>query len=160
VPIARRVLLCRASWAARGLAVSGLWSRPGFAAPDAANAADPSAEDQAWIMRQTGRAATMSDRVHLDMPAVFGNGYSVPMTLSVDSPMSEADHVRSVELFAPQNPIVAVARFHFTPASGRASVTTRIRLAKPQAVLAVAEMSDGSRLMARRWVKVDTNGCA
>ncbi len=111
-------------------------------------------------MRQTGRAATMSDRVHLDMPAVFGNGYSVPMTLSVDSPMSEADHVRSVELFAPQNPIVAVARFHFTPASGRASVTTRIRLAKPQAVLAVAEMSDGSRLMARRWVKVDTNGCA
>jgi sulfur-oxidizing protein SoxY len=94
------------------------------------------------------------------MPAVFPNGYSVPLTLDVDTPMSEQDHVRVVHVLAPRNPIVVVAAFHFTPSSGRAHVSTRIRLAAPQTVLAVAEMSDGAVLMARSWVKVATDGCA
>jgi sulfur-oxidizing protein SoxY len=94
------------------------------------------------------------------MPPVFGNGYSVPMTLVVDSPMTEIDHVRSVLIVAPKNPIVVVAKYLFTPQSGRAAVSTRIRLAEPQTVLAVAEMSDGALLMSGTRVKVDTNGCA
>jgi len=65
-----------------------------------------------------------------------------------------------VRVFAPRNPLVEVAGFHFTPRSGRARISTRIRLAQPQDVVAVAEMSDGTFLMAKKWVEVATNGCA
>jgi sulfur-oxidizing protein SoxY len=74
--------------------------------------------------------------------------------------MTEADHVRSVRIFAPKNPLIEVAGFRFTPQSGRASVSTRIRLAAPQHVLAVAEMSDDTLLMTKAWVEVASNGCA
>jgi sulfur-oxidizing protein SoxY len=63
-------------------------------------------------------------------------------------------------VLAPKNPIVPAAEFHFTPLSGTALIATRVRLAQSQYVLAVADMSDGSLLMARTWVKVDINGCA
>jgi sulfur-oxidizing protein SoxY len=74
--------------------------------------------------------------------------------------MTENDHVRRVHVLAPKNPIIVVATFQFTPQSGSAAVSIRIRLAEPQMVLAVAEMNDGALLMARTWVKVETDGCA
>lgn len=117
------------------------------------------ASDDELVRQMLGSAAAESPLVHLEIPQSFGNGYSVPMALSVDSPMTEADHVRLVHVLAPQNPIILVARFRFTPQSGRAAITTRIRLSGPQNVIAVAEMSSGSLLMARTWVKVDTDGC-
>ena len=101
-----------------------------------------------------------SDRLHLDMPRHFANGYTVPMALSVDSPMTEADHPRAVHIFAPRNPFLRVATFHFTPSSGKAVLSTRIRLAKPQNVIAIAEMSDGQNLMTKSWVEVEIDGCA
>jgi sulfur-oxidizing protein SoxY len=94
------------------------------------------------------------------MPPVFGNGYTVPLSLEVDSPMIQTDYVRVVHVLAPRNPIIIVGSFQFTPQSGRARVSTRIRLAEPQNVLAAAEMSDGTVLMTKTWVRVDTNGCA
>ena len=94
------------------------------------------------------------------MPAVFPNGYTVPLSFDVDSPMNEADYVRHVRVLAPRNPLIEVADFRFTPRSGRARVSTRIRLAEPQNVLVVADMSDGTLLLARTWIKVDINGCA
>ena len=100
-----------------------------------------------------------SPRVRLELPSTFSNGHGVPMTLAVESPMTEADYVRQVQVLAPRNPILIVAGFQFTPDSGRAAVSTRIRLAEPQNVLAVAEMSDGSLLLARSWVEVTINGC-
>jgi sulfur-oxidizing protein SoxY len=117
-------------------------------------------DDNALIRRLLGRSATLSDRVHLIMPPVFSNGYSVPITLAVDSPMTALDYVRQIHVFAPKNPIIVVANFQFTPASGRAEISTRIRLSQPQAVLAVADMTDGTLLMARKWVKVETDGCS
>jgi sulfur-oxidizing protein SoxY len=117
-------------------------------------------EDGELFKRVTGKTPTESSRVHLEMPPVFSNGYTVPMTVDVDSPMTETDHVRLVHVLAPRNPLTVVAIFHFTPQSGRARVSTRIRLAEPQNVLAAAEMSDGTLLMAKTWVKVATNGCA
>jgi sulfur-oxidizing protein SoxY len=107
-----------------------------------------------------GRTPVPSDRLRLEMPAVFPNGYTVPLTFDVDSPMTEADHVRAVHVVAPRNPLIRVASFHFTPRSGRARISTRIRLAEPQNVIAVAEMSDGSLLMAKTRVEVEINGCA
>lgn len=142
--VLRRSLLLAASWA--GLAAHAH--------------ADGDTNDDDLVRRMIGRAAVLSPLVHLQMPPVFGNGYSVPLTLTIDSPMTETEHVRMVHVLAPQNPIILAARFQFTPRSGRAAISTRIRLAEPQNVLAVAEMSDGALLMARTWVKVDTNGCA
>jgi sulfur-oxidizing protein SoxY len=125
-----------------------------------AQSADPADEAMALAKRLTGRTPTESDRLRLEMPPVFANGYTVPLAVEVDSPMSEADHVRHIHVLAPRNPLVSVATFHFTPQSGRARVSTRIRLAQPQYVLAVAEMSDAATLVTWTWVEVATNGCA
>ena len=112
-----------------------------------------------FVKRHTGRSATESDRLHLTMPAVFPTGYTVPMDLNVDSPMTEDDYVKRIRVFAPQNPLIDVASFNFVPQRSIARVSTRIRLAKPQYVVAVAEMSDGALLMANTYVDVATNGC-
>jgi sulfur-oxidizing protein SoxY len=77
----------------------------------------------------------------------------------VDTAMTDIDHVRHVRVLAPLNPIVEVATFHFVPQRSEPRVSTRIRLAGPQEVLAIAEMSGGELLMARTWVEVATNGC-
>jgi sulfur-oxidizing protein SoxY len=127
-----------------------------FLLPGRAKAGDESIELVESLMGQTLKE---SDRIHLDMPAVFPTGYTVPMTLEVDSPMTDSDHVRRVRVFAPGNPLIEVAGFHFAPQRSAARVSTRIRLAAPQYVVAVAEMNDGAFLMAKTWVHVDTNGC-
>jgi sulfur-oxidizing protein SoxY len=94
------------------------------------------------------------------MPSKFPSGYTVPLSLEIDSPMTEADHVRHVRVFAPRNPLTEVARFQFVPGRSEPRVSTRIRLAEPQYVLAVAEMNDGALLMTKTWVEAATNGCA
>ncbi len=121
--------------------------------PRRARAAEDFVEQ--WI----GRKATPSDRLKLVMPAEFSTGYTVPMDISVDSPMTEADHVKSVRVFAPKNPLVEVVQFHFVQGRSLPRVSTRIRLAAPQHVVALAEMSDGSLLTAKAWVAVASNGC-
>ena len=124
--------------------------------PGSARAQDEMAE---FVKRQTGRMATVSDRLHLIMPAVFPTGYTVPMDVSMDSPMTEENYVKRIRVFAPENPLIDVATFNFVPRRGIARVSTRIRLAKPQYVVAVAEMSNGALLMTKAWVDVATNGC-
>jgi len=124
--------------------------------PGSATASD---EAIGLIERLTGRTLTESDRLRLEMPAVFPTGYTVPMMLAVDSPMTELHHVRHVRLFAPKNPIIEVVGFRFAPLRGITRVSTRIRLAAPQYVVAVAEMNDGAFLMTKTWVDVATNGC-
>ena len=118
------------------------------------------AQDEVQLVeRLTGRIPTVSDRLHLVMPAVFPTGYTVPMDLDIDSPMTEDDHVKRIRVFAPQNPLIEVASFNFVPRRSIARVSTRIRLAEPQYVVAVAEMSDGTLLMTKTFVDVATNGC-
>ena len=122
--------------------------------------ASASDEANALIERLTGKVAIETDRLHLAMPRTFPNGYTVPLTIEVDSLMTDDDHVRHVRVVAPRNPLIEVATFHFLPQRSQPRVSTRIRLAEPQYVLAVAEMSDGTLLMAKTWVDVATNGCA
>jgi sulfur-oxidizing protein SoxY len=141
----RTVLATAAGWAAATVV------QPSWAGED---------EAVGLIEQLTGKAPTQSDRLHLTMPRVFPNGYTVPLTLEIDSPMTKTDHVRLVRVVAPKNPIVEVATFHFAAQRSEARVSTRIRLAGPQDVLAVAEMSDGTLLMTRTFVDVATNGCA
>ena len=125
-----------------------------------ANASDD-AEDAAELIKSlTGKTPIESDRLHLVMPRTFPNGYTVPLRVDIDSPMTANDHVRYVRVVAPRNPLIDVATFHFVPQRSQPRVSTRIRLAEPQFVLAFAEQSDGTLLMAKTWVEVATNGCA
>ena len=83
-------------------------------------------------------------RVLVSLPPIAENGYSVPLSVTVDSPMSEDDYVKRVAILSPRNPLPLIAQYHFTPRSGRAHVDARIRLSGTQAIQAIAEMSDGS----------------
>ena len=106
-----------------------------------------------------GGDAAESGKVTLEMPEIAENGNTVPLTVSVDSPMSSDDYVKRVMVVADANPRPGVATFHFSPKSGVAEASTRMRLAKTQNVIAVAEMSDGSFHMAKTTVKVTIGGC-
>lgn len=107
----------------------------------------------------TGGAEVSEGKVKLTTPEIAENGNTVPISVSVDSPMTDADHVTSVAIYADGNPLPNVVTFNFTPASGVAQAKTRIRLAKTQNVVAVAKMSDGSFQMAKNQVKVTIGGC-
>jgi len=83
-------------------------------------------------------------RVKIELPELAENGNSVPLKLSVESPMTAADHVKALYVFSERNPVSNVVRFHLGPRSGAARVQTSIRLAATQRITAVARMSDGS----------------
>lgn len=83
-------------------------------------------------------------RVTLKTPPISENGFSVPLTVEVDSPMTAEDHVVRIAIFAEENPLADVARFELGPRAGKARVQTRIRMSQSQKIRAVAELSDGS----------------
>ena len=112
-----------------------------------------------YISKFTGGKSAAEGKLTLDMPEIAENGNTVPLTISVDSPMTTDNYVKRVMVVADGNPSPTVGTFHFTPSSGTADVSTRIRLAKTQNVHAVAEMSDGSFYTAKREVKVTIGGC-
>ena len=92
----------------------------------------------------TGEAPLSAGKVKLELPSIVENGNTVPLTVSVESPMTEADHVESIHIFNQKNPQPYVAVFHLGPRAGKASVATRIRLADSQRVVAIARLADGS----------------
>ena len=98
-------------------------------------------------------------RIELELPQIAENGNTVPIAIAVDSPMTADDYVKSVHVFADGNPRPDVASFHFSPACGEAACATRIRLAKTQNIVAVAEMSNGEVYTAKAEVKVTIGGC-
>jgi sulfur-oxidizing protein SoxY len=151
----------RVGFTRRALLTAAVAGGVGFVGPTLVSPLDANDSDDAveLIKQLTGKTATESDRVHLTMPRVFPNGYTVPLTLAIDSPMTETDHVRYARVLAPRNPLIEVATLHFVPQRSEPRVSTRIRLAEPQYVLAVAEMNDGALLMTKTWVEVATNGC-
>ena len=111
------------------------------------------------IKKFTGGKTPGQGRVKLDLPEIAENGNTVPMTVSVESPMTEQSHVTDVLVVADGNPNAGVATFHFSPASGVAEANTRMRLATTQDVIAIAKMNDGSFFMASKQVKVTIGGC-
>jgi len=114
---------------------------------------------QAVVKTLLGDATPVEGRISLDLPQIAENGNTVPFTVSVDSPMSETDNVRTIYIIATANPQPGVATFHFSPLSGKAMVASRMRLARTQDVLAIAELGDGRFLMSKRNVKVTIGGC-
>lgn len=98
-------------------------------------------------------------RVRLDLPSVADNGHSVPMTVSVDSPMSEADHVVRIDLVSGKNPVPLMGTFFLGPHSGRAEIESRVRLNGTQRMTAVAQLSDGSFWFDAVDVVVNESAC-
>ena len=111
------------------------------------------------IKKFTGGKTPAEGRVRLDLPEIAENGNTVPMTVSVESPMTEQSYVSDVLIVSDGNPRGGVATFHFSPASGVSEANIRIRLAETQNVIAVAKMNDGSYFMASKPVKVTIGGC-
>lgn len=91
----------------------------------------------------TGGRPVQPGRITLTLDELVENGNSVPVTVAVASPMTAADHVQRIALFALQNPQPQVAVFQLSPANGAARVSTRMRLATSQPVIALAQTSDG-----------------
>lgn len=123
---------------------------PARAAPEALAAA---------LDESFGDRPLQPGRVRIEVPQLSEDGNVVPVTLSVDSPMSAQDHVRAIHLFAEKNNLARVIEFRLTPAMGRARISTRIRLSASQRIQAVAEMSDGSLWTAAAQVEVTNAGC-
>ena len=98
----------------------------------------------AAIRELVGEAPLEPGKVRLELPLIVENGNTVPVAVSVESPMTEADHVESIHIFNQKNPQPYVAAFYFGPRAGKASVATRMRLADSQRIIAVARLSDGS----------------
>jgi sulfur-oxidizing protein SoxY len=99
---------------------------------------------QAAIARVTGGAPVSKGRVKIDLPPLVDNGNTVALSVAVDSPMTEADHVKAIHVFSERNPEPVIMNFRLGPRSGRASVATRVRLADTQTLVALAQMSDGT----------------
>ncbi len=91
-----------------------------------------------------GSATPQAGKVSLELPPLVENGNLVTIKVSVESPMTQADHVKAVHLIAEGNPLPNVVSFFLGPRAGRAEIGTRIRLANSQRVWAIAQMSDGS----------------
>ena len=101
-------------------------------------------EMEAAVRAFTGGAPVREGRVRFEIAPLVENGNTVPISIGVDSPMTPADHVQAIAVFNERNPQTQVASFVLGPRAGRATVSTRIRLATSQRLVAVARLSDGS----------------
>ncbi len=111
------------------------------------------------LKKVLGDAKPAESGITLEVPEIAENGNTVPFSLTVESPMTTESFVKTLHVFASGNPQVGVASYSFTPASGKAAVASRMRLAQTQDIVAVAALSDGKFLLAKRGVKVTIGGC-
>ena len=116
---------------------------------------------RAMLAALTRNAPLKKGRVRITLPAITDRGPFTRLVVTVDSPMTEDDHVKAIHIVAERNTVPDIASFHLGPGNGRAEVATRVRLKKSQNIVAVAEMSDGSAYLGRTRVKVLTGagGC-
>jgi sulfur-oxidizing protein SoxY len=131
----RRILIGAAGLAAAGTGLAAVGPTPARATPAMMAAA---------IKGVIGEAPLRKGKVTLDVPPLVENGNTVPVEVSVESPMTLNDHVKAIHLFNEKNPQPYVVSARLGPRAGQARLATRIRLADSQKVIAVAEMSDGS----------------
>ncbi len=124
--------------------------------PQAHAAAKEAADD---IAKFTGGKTAEKGKISIELPEIAENGNTVPLTISVDAPMTAENYVKDVLVVSEGNPNPGVVTFHFTPLSGRAEAQTRIRLAATQNIVVVAKTSKGEFFIAQKQVKVTIGGC-
>ena len=145
--ITRRALL------QRSLATLG-WLLPAYV-----SAGEGTAATAAAMASIVGKRAVTQGGIKLITPAIAENGNTVPLSVEVEGAFTPDRYVKAIHVFAEDNPSPEVISFFFTPAAGRAKVASRIRLAKTQRVIALAEMSDDRMLETANEVKVTIGGC-
>ncbi|HUL88982.1 MAG TPA: thiosulfate oxidation carrier protein SoxY [Pseudolabrys sp.] len=128
-----------------------------FGSHERASAAAKEAADQ--IAKFTGGKTAASGKVSIELPEIAENGNTVPLSVSVDAPMMADNYVSEVLVVADGNPNPGVATFQFSPLSGKAEASTRIRLATTQNIIAVAKTSKGEFFTNQKLVKVTIGGC-
>ena len=114
---------------------------------------------QEAILKVTGGAPLRPGKVKLELPPLIDNGNSTALAVSVASPMTAADHVKAIHVFAEKNPLPNVVSAYFGPRAGGAALATRVRMADSQQVLAIAQLSDGSFWSDRADVIVTQGAC-
>lgn len=129
------------------------WLRPRLAAAAVSDKLLP------LVREVAGDEGAQIGKVKLVLPPLAESGNSVPLKIQVVSPMTTDDYVKSIHVFSERNPRPVIARFHLGPLSGKAEVSTRIRLAGTQQVVAVAVMSDGSSWLGSTEVVVTAAAC-
>lgn len=154
--LGRREFLTGAGAAAALLALA----RPaGATEPLPSGTPQPNPQFEAALDKILGDAKPVSGKIAIEMPEIAENGNTVPYSISIDSPMTVEDHVRAIHVLAGANPAPNVASFRLTPLAGKAAVQSRMRLAKTQPVVILAELSSGKFITARQTVKVTIGGC-
>jgi sulfur-oxidizing protein SoxY len=151
-PISRRATLafgCAIGAGCAALSVMG-WSRGAHAA--AKDAADE-------IAKFTGGKMAEAGKVTIEMPEIAENGNTVPLSIAIDAPMAADNYVSEILVVAEDNPRPGVALFALSPMSGKAQVSTRMRLAATQNVVVVAKTSTGQLFTGQKLVKVTIGGC-
>src|SRR6201996_9179761 len=149
-PTRRRFLRIAGCTAAIGALPVAIRVRPVAATPETMASA---------IRTIVGGAVVQTGKVKIDIPPLVENGNSVPMTVSVTSPMTAEDHVKSIHVFNEKNPQPNIGNFYLGPRAGRAQISTRIRLADSQKIVAIAQLSDGSFWSASADVVVTLAAC-
>jgi sulfur-oxidizing protein SoxY len=132
-----------------------------FAGEKAASAGGSNALDYKSALAAVtgGKTPIKSSKIKLKVPEIAENGAVVPVTVNVDSPMSDTDYVKAIHIFASKNFNARCLDINLTPANGKAMVSTRIKLGGTQEVVALAELSSGEFLIASQSVKVTIGGC-
>jgi sulfur-oxidizing protein SoxY len=111
------------------------------------------------IRRVVGEAEVKPGKVKLDLPPLVENGNTVAISVSVDSPMTPQNYVKAIHLFSEQNPLPNIVSVRLGPRAGRASISTRIRLADTQNVTAICELSDGTFWSDSKHVIITLGAC-
>ncbi len=111
------------------------------------------------LAKLTGGATAERRDVEIELPQIAENGNSVPMHIRVASPMTATDYVSAIYIVAERNPRPLVATFHLGPQSGRAEITTRVRLAGTQKVTVLAQLSGSRFLLGQMDVLVTSAAC-
>ncbi len=131
-----RVTITRRDALAGGLALAGIAALPAHA--------NVPGQMEAAIRQVLGEAVIRKGKVTLDLPPLVENGNTVPMTVTVESPMTPQNHVKAIHVFNEKNPQANVISVTLGPRAGKAAISTRIRLAGTQKLMAIAEFSDGT----------------
>ena len=136
------------------LALATLWPFFARAQPNAhVSTTDP------LVFSFTKGASVMPGRVRLDLPTIADSGHSVPMTVSVESPMTDTHHVKTILIVADRNPVRDACWFYLGPRAGKAEVSSRMRLNGTQRVVAIAQLSDGTFWSDARHIEVREAAC-
>jgi len=146
--ITRRQALALGSGAAVILTVGDV--SPLFATP---------AEADAEIAKFTGGKVAEKGKISIDLPEIAENGNTVPLSVVVESPMTDKDYISDILVVADGNPRPGIATFHLTPLSGKATAATRIRLQTTEYIIVVAKTNEGKFFTDRKQVKVTIGGC-